>query len=132
MAASRLRTGASVWAGRGPVTSFIPRLGRISRAGGSARRGERNAPADSRTPPRLNVEYLAGLVPVIRRRLDVPAAFSDEAIFASVAAIASKPTYERRWQAAEASTLGLILLAHGRDLKASLVTLLALLPKPTA
>ena len=69
---------------------------------------------------------------MIRRRLDVPAAFSDEAIFASLAAIASTPTYERRWRAAEASTLGLTLRAHGRDLKASLITLLALLPKPTA
>ncbi len=114
------------------MTSFIPRLGRISRGGSSSRAGTSTPAGKGSAPARLNVEYLAGLVPVIRRRLHVPANFSDEAILASLSAIASTTTYERRWRAAEASTLGLTLLAGGRDLKASLTTLLALLPKPTA
>lgn len=114
------------------MTSFIPRLARISSRSG-AKRGAKAAPgrAGARTAPlRINIEYLAGLVPTIRRRLAIAPTFSDEAIFASLAAIAAASSYETRWRAAEASTLGLFLRSHGNDLKASLITLLALLPKP--
>ncbi len=78
----------------------------------------------------VNIEHLAGLVPVIRRRLAIAGTISDEAIFASLTTIAAPSTYEDRWRAAEASTLGQFLLSHGKDLKACLITILALLPKP--
>jgi len=117
-----------------PVTSYIPKLARISarsRPGGKRKGGasRRSAPSGAE-PQRVNIEYLAGLVPVIRRRLAIAATFSDEAIFASLTAIAAPSTYEARWRAAEASTLGQILLSHGKDLKACLITILGLLPKP--
>jgi hypothetical protein len=115
------------------VTSFIPHLAQIARSGrgrpGIAPR--RRAP--ERSPPRpvrLNVEYLAGLVPTVRRRVGIPPGFSDAAIFAALAAIAARASDEQRWRAAEASTLALFLLAHGRDLRAAIVTILGLLPKP--
>jgi hypothetical protein len=116
------------------VTSYIPRLARISARtrAGARRKGSAAARSGalSTGPQRINIEYLAGLVPVLRRRLAIAPTFTDEAIFASLAMIAASPTYEDRWRAAEASTLGQFLLSHGKELKACLVTILALLPKP--
>jgi hypothetical protein len=114
------------------VTSYIPRLASIS-ARSQRRSRTRVAVAHARggtRPGRVNIEYVAGIVPVIRRRLGVAATFSDEAMFASLTSIAAHGTYEARWQAAEASTLGQFLMSHGKDLKSSLITILALLPKP--
>jgi hypothetical protein len=116
------------------VTSYIPRLARIagrSRSGAKRKAAvARPAAGSGAAAPHVNIEYLAGLVPVIRRRLAIAATFSDEAIFASLTTITAPSTYEGRWQAAEASTLGQFLLSHGKDLKACLITILALLPKP--
>jgi hypothetical protein len=116
------------------VTSYIPKLARISartRAGGKRKGGaSRRAAAPGAEPQRVNIEYLAGLVPVLRRRLDVAGTFSDEAIFASLTTIAAPSSYEDRWRAAEASTLGQFLLSHGKDLKACIIAILGLLPKP--
>jgi hypothetical protein len=113
------------------VTSYIPKLARISaRSRASAKRKGGAAPQGPPSPQRVNIEHLAGLVPVIRRRLDIAGTFSDDAIFASLTTITAPATYEDRWRAAEASTLGQFLLGQGKDLKASLITILGLLPKP--
>lgn len=114
------------------MTSYIPRLASISARSrpGARRKGAGARPPVGAATGRVNIEYLAGLVPVIRRRLAVAQTFSDEAMFASLTAIAATTTYEGRWRAAEASTLGQFLMSNGKDLKSSLVTILALLPKP--
>lgn len=116
------------------MTSYIPKLARISarsRPGaGRKRSGAQPAVGPSGRAQRINIEYLAGLVPVVRRRLAIAQTFSDDAIFASLTAIVARTSYEDRWRTAEASTLGLFLLSHGKDLKGCLVTILALLPKP--
>ena len=116
------------------MASYIPRLSRLASKPGSGGRqkpkpGLKRA-GDATPPARINVEYLAGIVPVVRRRVAIAPSFSDEAILASLTTIASRSTYEARWRAGEASTLGLFLASHGKDLKACLTTILTLLPKP--
>jgi hypothetical protein len=76
------------------------------------------------------MDALVGAVPQIRHRLGVGAQFSDEAMLASLVAIARHPSHEARWRAAEASTLGQYLAGSGKDMRHVLVTLLTLLPKP--
>jgi iron-sulfur cluster repair protein YtfE (RIC family) len=78
----------------------------------------------------VNVETLAGLMPHLRERLAIGAPFSDEALLASLAAIASHASHEERWSAAETSTLGQYLASRSNDSHRALVTLLSLLPKP--
>ena len=113
------------------MTTFIPNIARFSARSGAARRRAQAARERGfgAAPARLNIEYLAGLIPVIRRRLGIAATFSDAAIFASLTAIAGRASDEQRWRAAEASTLGLFLLSHGRDFRTEMITLLGLLPK---
>lgn len=110
------------------MTTFIPKLARISSGKGAGR--SRLKPPAGRTIARVNVETLAGLVPQIRRRLSIGRAFSDEALLASLVAIARHPSHEDRWRAAEASTLGQYLAGSAKDRHRALVTLLSLLPKP--
>jgi hypothetical protein len=114
------------------VTTYIPHLAQIAQRSsyGPFCRPAAWRPASSRRSARVSIEYLAGLIPVVRRRLAIPATFSDAAVFASLTAIAARSSDEQRWRAAETSTLGLFLLSHSADLKACLVTILGLLPKP--
>jgi hypothetical protein len=67
-------------------------------------------------------------VPQVRRRLEVGASFSDQALLASLVAIARHPSHEGRWRTAETSTLGQYLASSGKDVRRALVTLLTLLP----
>lgn len=113
------------------MPSYIPRLARIvsgHHTGGKPRHGKSNGVGGSP----VNVERLARLVPQIRHRLSVGHALTDEALLASLIAIARHSSHEARWQAAQASTLGHHLAVGGRDMRRTLVTLLSLLPKPTA
>lgn len=116
------------------MPSYIPHLAQIAtraqrhgaKRGSAMARGARGRAA---LAVRLNVEHLAGLVPVLRRRLAIASTFSDAAILASLTAIASRPNDEQRWRAAKASTLGLFLTSRNGDISAALVTILGLLPK---
>ncbi len=122
------------------MASFIPKLARISsrsrpgmkngsgKNGNGAARPARALPA----PAARDGEYLAGLVPVVRRRAAIAPSFSDAAILASLTSIAARSTDERRWKAAQASTLGQCLSGSARDLQEALVIILSLLPRPRA
>ena len=115
------------------MRSYIPKLARFAQR---PRAAAAPSVADTRlgsrrpAPARVNVEHLAELVPIIRRRLAIAPAFSDPAILASLASIAARSSHEERWRRAAASTLGLWLSSYGRDLNGALTMILALLPKP--
>lgn len=112
------------------MTSYIPKLARISaRKGAAASRPAVAGPRARETT--VNVDRLARLVPLIRRRLAIGRPFSDAALLASLTAIARHPSHEERWRAAEASTLGQYLASSGKDVHRALVTLLSLLPRPS-
>lgn len=112
------------------MSSYIPRLARIISGvrTGASRAGESETDADAAP----DAERLARLMPKIRHRLAVGPSLSDEALLASLVAIARHRSDEERWHAAEASTLGQHLAASGPDMRRTLVTLLSLLPRPTA
>jgi hypothetical protein len=110
------------------MTTFIPKLARITTGRGAGRRSG-IAPSD-RARRTVNVETLAGLMPHLRRRLAIGTPFSDEALLASLVAIASHASHGERWSAAEASTLGQYLANSSKDRHRTLVTLLSLLPRP--
>jgi hypothetical protein len=78
----------------------------------------------------LDILHLAELVPVVRQRFALPATLADDAILASLRAIAGHSDQRARWRAAFSSNLGAILALQGRDLNTTLTTLLALLPRP--
>lgn len=112
------------------MTRYIPKLARIS--AGKRAAAKRTAQSGPRTrEAAVNVERVARLVPQVRRRLAISTTFSDAALLASLAAIARHPTHEKRWRAAEASTLGQHLASSGKDMHRTLVTLLSLLPEPS-
>lgn len=115
------------------MPSYIPRLTRIV-SGNQTGAGSRhaNGKSDGCGGSPVNVELLARLVPQIRHRLSISHALTDEALLASLVAIARHPSHEARWKAAGTSTLGHHLAVGGRDMRRTLVTLLSLLPKPTA
>jgi hypothetical protein len=113
------------------MPSYIPRLARIV-SGIKTGAGRRHGKSNGSGGDTVNVERLARLVPQIRHRLSIGHALTDEALLASLVAIARHPSHEARWHAAEASTLGHHLAISGRDMRRTLVTLLSLLPKPTA
>jgi hypothetical protein len=77
----------------------------------------------------VDVLELAALVGVVRRRLRVDDAFTDEAILASLKAICERTNGRERWSAAFNSNLGLVLALRGGALDADLSTLLGLLPR---
>ncbi len=85
-----------------------------------------HAPAD--------VLHLAELVPIVRERLRVGPDFPDDAILASLKAIAQRTAPRDRWSTAFQSNLGLWLSAscreHEHNLAEDLTTLLNLMPKP--
>jgi hypothetical protein len=110
------------------MASYIPRLARIA-SGAPAGRPRLGSSGNARGA--VDVERLARLVPQIRHRLAIGRPLSDEALLASLVAVARHASHEARWHAAEASTLGQHLAVTGRDLRRALVTLLSLLPKPT-
>lgn len=110
------------------MTSYIPKLARIT-SGRDA--GKKHAPApDEPTDETMLVHTLTRLAPRIRRRLAIKPQFSDDALLAGLLAIARHSSHEKRWRAAEASTLGKYLANSETDLHRALVTLLSLLPKP--
>lgn len=111
------------------MTTFIPRLARITSGRSGARRHARRIGAASAA--KVNVDAIARLLPEVRRRLAIGRSFSDAALLAGLVAIARQPSHEARWRAAETSTLGQHLAGHGKDPHRALVTLLALLPTPT-
>jgi hypothetical protein len=112
------------------MSHYIPKLARISSGKGAA--GKRKVPHDSgASGTAVNVARLTRLVPQVRRRLGVGRQFSDEALLASLSAIARHPTHAERWRAAESSTLGQYLAGSGKDMHRTLVTLLSMLPPPT-
>lgn len=111
------------------MTNYIPRLARISASkGADAKRKTAGARPREAT---VSVDRLARLMPQVRRSLAIGRQFSDDALLASLAAIARHPSHETRWRAAEASTLGQYLASNGKDMHRTLVTLLSLLPQPT-
>ncbi len=117
------------------MASFIPRLARISSRSRPGAKNGKSAARPARAEPALadrDGDYLAELVPVVRRRAAVSTSFSDAAILASLISIAVRTSHEQRWKAAQASTLGQCLCGSARDLEAALVTILSLLPGPRA
>ena len=76
-----------------------------------------------------DILHLIELVPIVRSRLKIKSAFSDDAIFASLKKIVQCATQSGRRRAAFKSQLGLHLCHKGQDLSAAIVKLLALLPK---
>ncbi len=110
------------------MTTFIPKLARIT--SGRIKEGKHSAADRKRSGAKVNVEYLSGLVPLLRRRLAISRSFSDSAMLASLMAVAKRTSHEERWQAAEASTLGQHLASSGKNMHHALVTILSLLPKP--
>src|SRR4051812_45390147 len=78
----------------------------------------------------VDILRLADLVPVVRQRLDIDEIFADDAILASLKAIASRTSPRERWSAAFNSNLVLVLALRGGDLDLALNTLLGLLPRP--
>lgn len=108
------------------MTHYIPKLARISSGKGAAKRTGTRTREEA-----VNVDRLARLVPQVRQRLVIGNTFSDAALLASLVAIARHSSHERRWRAAEASTLGQYLASSGKDMHRTLVTLLSLLPQPT-
>lgn len=107
------------------MTHYIQRLSQII----SGRRKRAKCAADEHPDIPVDVAELAELVPLLRKRLAL-GALSDDAILASLVAIARRPTDETRWHAAEASTLGQQLAVESGDLHSDLVTLISLLPQP--
>lgn len=106
---------------------YIPRLARISSGQGTGR-GAVNSSRPRDTTG--DVERLTRLLPQIRERLALGDQFSDDALLASLLAIARQPSHETRWRAAETSTLGQYLASSSDDLHGALVSLLSLLPGP--
>lgn len=76
------------------------------------------------------VLHLAELVPVVRQRLGLDAAFPDDAVLASLETIAKCSTPRERWRAAFDSNLGHWLALKGADLNSALNSLVALVPGP--
>lgn len=77
-----------------------------------------------------DILHLAELVPILRQRLEIDAALSDDAILASLKVIAACSLPRDRWRAAFGSNLGHWLALQGRDLNTALNTVVALLPRP--
>jgi len=111
------------------MATYIPRLARIAASGGRTAAEQPDTDTD-RATARVNIETLAALVPQVRHRLTIGRQLSNEAVLASLIAIARHPSQAARWRAARSSTLGQHLTTGGRDVRHALVTLLALLPKP--
>lgn len=109
------------------MTSYIPKLARIS-SGRDAGERRPSIPGEQADEMFL-VNALTRLAPHIRQRLAISTQFSDEALLASLLAIARHSSHENRWSAAEASTLGQYLASSKPDMHRTLVTLLSLLPK---
>ncbi|MDX2258498.1 MAG: hypothetical protein NW205_06225 [Hyphomicrobiaceae bacterium] len=78
----------------------------------------------------LDIMHLAELVPLLRQRLAIDPAFSDDAMLASLKAIAVRSAERERWQAAFGSNLGRHIAVAHPDPTAALTTLVALLPRP--
>ncbi|MBX9862662.1 MAG: hypothetical protein K2Y42_07900 [Hyphomicrobium sp.] len=112
------------------MAAFIPRLARIASGIGST--GKRSAPQGDGTLRSGSMRKLARIAPVIRQRLAIGHPFSDAALLASLAAIASYPSNEERWRAAASSTLGQYIANSSQDVQRALVTLLSMLPAPDA
>ena len=74
--------------------------------------------------------HLAELVPIVRERLEIDAAFPDDATLAGLRAITAKSHNRARWKAAFNSNLGHWLALRSTDLNASLNNLISLLPPP--
>lgn len=111
------------------MSHYIPKLARFSTGKGAA--GKRSPTGSGMSGAAVDVGRLTRLVPQIRHSLAVGHQLSDEALLASLAAIARHPSHEARWRAAEASTLGQHLAVSGRDMHRTLVTLLSMLPPPS-
>ena len=77
-----------------------------------------------------DILHLAELVPILRQRLGIDGAFTDDAVVASLHSIVVRSSVRERWRAAFDSNLGHWIADQGRDLNTALNTLLALLPKP--
>ena len=77
-----------------------------------------------------DILHLAELVPVLRQRLELGHALSDDVILTSLETIAARSSPRERWRAALDSSLGHWMAHEGRDLNTALNTLVALLPKP--
>lgn len=108
------------------MTHYIQRLSQI--ISGKRARGKSIAAEHADVPP-IDLRELAELVPLLRKRLAL-GSLSDDALLASLVAIARHPTDEARWYAAETSTLGQQLAVESEDLHRDLVTLISLLPQP--
>lgn len=76
------------------------------------------------------VLHSGDLVPVVRTRLKIGDDLSDDAILASLAAIASLTGARDRWQGAFGSALGSWLASRGRGLNTALNVVMALVPSP--
>jgi hypothetical protein len=85
-------------------------------------------PASDEATPNEDLLDLAFLVPIVRQRLEISSALPDEAILASLVAIAACTSPRERWFAALGSTLGHWLGLKTRDPNVALNQLIALLP----
>ena len=110
------------------MSSYIPTLARIT-SGRDA--GTKRAPIPhEQSDETILIHTLTRLSPRIRQRLAIKRQFSDDALLASLLAIARHSSHEARWHAAETSTLGQYLASSEPDMHRTLVSLLSLLPKP--
>jgi|GEM_PF-4980769 len=82
--------------------------------------------------PVLEPSSLAQLVPLVRDRLKLDSTFPDEAVLASLQAIAAAASPHERWGAAFHTSLGHWLGLKAADLNAALTLLLGLLAEPTS
>lgn len=106
------------------MTHYIQRLSQII----SGKRARAKGAVSGHADAPVDLQELAELVPLLRRRIAL-GSMSDDAILASLVAIARHPTDEGRWYAAETSTLGQQLAVESEDLHRDLVTLISLLPQ---
>lgn len=110
------------------IRSFpIARGGSTAEVHVQSREAPRAAPGPT---PAHDILHLAELVPVVRQRLDVDGSFPDDAVLASLKAIAAQTSQRERWRAAFNSNLGYWLALKGCDLNTALNTLVFLLPPP--
>ncbi len=78
----------------------------------------------------FDILHLAELVPVVRSTFGLDSDFSDDAILASLKAIAARSSERDRWQVAFGCNLGRHIGLHAVDPADGLRTLIGLLPRP--
>lgn len=109
-----------------PEETTLPVRRRVLAAQGRQEAAQTTAETAMAVP--ADILHLAEAVAVLRERLDVPSAFSDDAILASLRMIAARGSQRERTQAAFNSNLARYLFVRGRDSAVVLREIVAILP----